>query len=70
MNNRGPAIHTEEVCEKIKCALLGPNQRPTVYKTGDLTDELRALLKSSVSNIAHVLFPMGVPRWPVVPICA
>ena len=64
-----PAIHAVAVCGEIKFALLDSNQRPTVYKTGALTAEIRALLKSSLINITHVLFPMGFPRWSVVPIC-
>ena len=58
-NNRGTAIHTAAVCGKIKCALMGPNHLPAVYKAGVLTAELWALLKSPVRNIAPVLFPPG-----------
>ena len=51
-NRRGPAIQTAAVCEELKFALVGPNQRPVVYTPGVLAADLRASLKPSVSNIA------------------
>ena len=67
VDNRGPAIHTAAARGRIKCALLGSNHRPDVYKTGALTEELRALLKSYGGEYR----PCSVSPWgfSVGPLC-